>query len=337
MLRFAIRSLAVLAVLGCAWIAFAAGAQAQSEDSLRKGVGEDRERERELSDAAARLKRLIGAVEREVALLEGRLAEAQEELAVAQAREAATVKRRDAARERAARLRERLEKAQDKLATILDERYRTPGPGLVTVVLRADGFADLLETMEFLGRVQAQDESVVDEVRTARAEAIRQRRRFTALAERRRRETAAVQRRRDALAGVAAGLRERRGELREARAARVDALRSARADRRRGERRLERLLERRERQARQTTGPGGPWSIPYAIVQCESGGVNHTPNSAGASGYYQFLPETWAGLGGSTKHAHQAPKTEQDRLAAKLWAGGAGAGNWVCAALVGRR
>jgi septal ring factor EnvC (AmiA/AmiB activator) len=336
MLRLAIRSLAVAAALCCGWIAFAAGAHAQSEDALREGVSEDRERERELSGAAARLKGLIGAVEREVGLLEGRLAEAQEELAAAQAREARTVERRDAARERAARLRERLEEAQDKLATILDERYRSPGPGLVTVVLRADGFADLLETVEFLERVQAQDESVVDEVRTARAEAIRERRRFTRLAERQREETAAVQRRRDALAGVAAGLRERRAELREARAARLDALGSVRADRRRGERRLERLLKRRERQARQTRGPGGPWAIPYAIVQCESGGVNHTPNSAGASGYYQFLPETWAGLGGSTKHAHQAPKAEQDRLAAKLWAGGAGAGNWVCAALVGQ-
>ncbi|HEV2752575.1 MAG TPA: transglycosylase family protein, partial [Solirubrobacteraceae bacterium] len=72
----------------------------------------------------------------------------------------------------------------------------------------------------------------------------------------------------------------------------------------------------------------------FAIVQCESGGQNTTPNRAGASGYYQFLPETWAGLGGSTRHAHQAPKAEQDRLAARLWAGGSGAGNWDCAALV---
>ena len=34
-------------------------------------------------------------------------------------------------------------------------------------------------------------------------------------------------------------------------------------------------------------------------------------------------------------HAYQASKAEQDRLAATLWAGGAGAHNWVCAALVG--
>jgi len=81
-------------------------------------------------------------------------------------------------------------------------------------------------------------------------------------------------------------------------------------------------------------GPGGPWAIPWAIVQCESGGQNLPPNHAGASGYYQFLVATWKGLGGSTPQAYQASKGEQDRLAAQLWAGGAGRHNWVCASLV---
>jgi muramidase (phage lysozyme) len=71
------------------------------------------------------------------------------------------------------------------------------------------------------------------------------------------------------------------------------------------------------------------------VVQCESGGQNLPPNYATASGYYQMLDSTWKGLGGSTPHAYQASKGEQDRLAGRLWAGGAGAGNWVCAGLVG--
>ncbi len=43
---------------------------------------------------------------------------------------------------------------------------------------------------------------------------------------------------------------------------------------------------------------------------------------------------TWRGLGGSTPQAYLASKAEQDRLAARLWAGGAGRDNWVCASLV---
>jgi muramidase (phage lysozyme) len=71
------------------------------------------------------------------------------------------------------------------------------------------------------------------------------------------------------------------------------------------------------------------------VVQCESGGQNLPPNQASASGYYQFITATWKGMGGSTQHAYQASKAEQDRLAARLWDGGRGASNWDCSALVG--
>ena len=81
--------------------------------------------------------------------------------------------------------------------------------------------------------------------------------------------------------------------------------------------------------------PSGGWAIPAAIVMCESGGQNLPPNSAGASGYYQILPSTWQGEGGSGPAAYLAPKAEQDRVAGALWAGGAGAHNWVCAGIVG--
>jgi hypothetical protein len=94
------------------------------------------------------------------------------------------------------------------------------------------------------------------------------------------------------------------------------------------------LLAARRRAAMQS-GPGGPWAIPWPVVQCESGGQNLPPNSATASGYYQITDDTWHGLGGSTHHAYQASKAEQDRRAAQLWNGGAGASNWVCAVLVG--
>ncbi len=333
-LRLTLRHLLALAVLLVTAGLLAVAAHGQGEDSLREGIAQDRDRERSLSSAARRLGRLAGQVEEDIALLQSRLDAAEEELAVAQAELARAAARRGAARRRAARRRERRGEAGVELATILRERYKSPGPDVLTVVLRADGFADLLETVEFFGRVQDQDERVVDEVGRARQAAIRERRRLSDLAARRRRAAEAVRGRRDALAGIAAGLREREAQLREARAARLAALQRTRAGRRRAQRSLERLAARRERAARRTSGPGGPWAIPYAIVQCESGGQNTSPNRAGASGYYQFLPETWAGLGGSTRHAHQAPKAEQDRLAARLWAGGSGAGNWDCAALV---
>lgn len=80
---------------------------------------------------------------------------------------------------------------------------------------------------------------------------------------------------------------------------------------------------------------GGTDAIPSAIVQCESGGSYTATNpSSTAAGKYQIIDSTWHGLGGpdypGTHDAAKAPPALQDQLAAKLWAGGAGAGNWVC-------
>ena len=75
----------------------------------------------------------------------------------------------------------------------------------------------------------------------------------------------------------------------------------------------------------------GDFAIPQGIVMCASGGNYGALNpSRGAGGAYQMLPETYKGLGGQYAAPHLAPKSEQDRLAAKLWDGGRGRGNWEC-------
>jgi hypothetical protein len=135
------------------------------------------------------------------------------------------------------------------------------------------------------------------------------------------------------VATMTGALRTRRDALARARSARLAALAATVAGRRRAQRELDRLLAAQARAAA-SVGPGGPWAIPWPIVQCESGGQNLPPNWATASGYYQFIDDTWRRLGGSTPHAYQASKAEQDRLAARLWAGGGGARNWDCYALV---
>jgi septal ring factor EnvC (AmiA/AmiB activator) len=309
-------------------------ALAANEGKLRGRIQSGRAQERALAGAAAHLARLERATAREVAILSRRVADAQAQLDAAVARRQQTAARLDAARRRVARLRIRLGQVRAKLSGVLRSRFESGRPDLVTVVLNADGFPQLLETVEFLKRVQHADTQLLGEVRAARRDAGRERRVLTVLERRQRIVAAAVRSRRDALAGIAEGLRARRAALAQARAARVAALHRTRASRRRAERVLNRLLAARRRAAMQP-GPGGPWAIPWPIVQCESGGQNLPPNSATASGYYQITDPTWSGLGGSTRHAFQGSKAEQDRLAARLWASGAGASNWVCAALVG--
>jgi septal ring factor EnvC (AmiA/AmiB activator) len=314
-------------------MAVAATALAQSPGSLQGQIDRGRARERTLGAAIARLGRLQRATEHDIAIIEPRLAAAQTALANAQARAAATLTRLDAARRRAIYLRGRLAASRKRLAALLRERYINGQPDFVTVVLHATGFQQLLETLTFLRRVERSDTRIVDAVRADRLAAAREQRRLTALEARQRAVAAEVKRRRDALASMSAALHARQATLVQARAARVAALQRTRASRQRAENILARL-EAQRASAAHSAGPGGPWAIPWPIVQCESGGQNLPPNGATASGYYQMLDSTWHGLGGSTPHAYQASKAEQDRLAARLWAGGAGAHNWVCAALV---
>jgi septal ring factor EnvC (AmiA/AmiB activator) len=75
---------------------------------------------------------------------------------------------------------------------------------------------------------------------------------------------------------------------------------------------------------------GGPYSIPTYIVMCESGGDYGAVNpSSGAGGAYQVLPSTWELYGGKGE-PQSAPKAEQDRIAAEIWADSGGSA-WVCA------
>ncbi len=77
-----------------------------------------------------------------------------------------------------------------------------------------------------------------------------------------------------------------------------------------------------------SSGSGG-YAIPASIVQCESGGNYRAVNpSSGAGGAYQILPSTWRAYGGQGL-PQDAPKAEQDRIAAEIWAQD-GSSAWVC-------
>ncbi len=326
--------LSITVVVLLALLAGAHVASGQDEGRLRDRIDRAEGRERSLSSAAERLRRLERATARDVAVLQERLADVAAELQRSETRLRRAEVTLDEQRARLARTRERLTEARTLLATVLRGRYEMRKPNAMQVVLDADDFADLVSRMEFLRRVAERDAEILRVVRRARDDAERRTDGLRPLVRKRREATTAARRQRDAVARMETALRARQATLARARAARLAALEATRAGRRDAQRTLTRLLAERTRLAR-SRGPGGPWAIPWPVVECESGGQNLPPNSAGASGYYQFMPATWQALGGSTPHAYLAPKAEQDRLAAQLWAGGKGAHNWVCAGLVG--
>ncbi|MEH3054877.1 MAG: transglycosylase family protein [Patulibacter minatonensis] len=317
------------------WSALPLGASGATQSQVEGRIDRGKARESSLRSAAQRLGKLEAIAEKGVAVLQKRQADAQSELERWEAKLANTETRLDASRKRLASEQRRLRRDRTVLAGNLKATYQRGQADLATVVLESGGFADLLDRVQYESSLRQSNASILDHVKDAKARTQKIERSLNKIVPEQREETAAVRRERDAVAQRTAALEERKRALAEARAARLLALKSATKDRRRAERTLKRLIAQQEKASVDKSGPGGPWAIPWAIVQCESGGQNLPPNWAGASGYYQFMPATWKGMGGSTSDAYKATKAEQDRLAAKLWAGGAGARNWDCAAIVG--
>jgi len=306
---------------------------AQSEGDLRNRADRARAREQGLSGDVARLGRLVNKLDNDIAVIERRRAEVQVQLDADRARLATLREELRAERRRVVRLRARLREARQILSSRLVELYQTPQPDLVTVIMRAKGFADLLEQSTYVKAVGHQDQKIIDIVKAARVDAAQAVRRLARDEARQEDITAAIEARRNALVGISASLQGRRAAVAQARAARAALLAATRAQRRSLEKRIASLEAARARAA-MVPGPGGPWAIPWPVVQCESGGQNLPPNYASASGYYQILASTWKLFGGAGPAAWKASKAEQDRVAAKIWNGGAGAHNWVCYSLV---
>jgi len=319
-------------------------------DRLHSELGETQAREGSLSASLAALQSEISGLTRQIALVQEREALVQAALAADETRlaSARVAVRRE--RARAAMLRMRLAHAQRILARQLVSSYESPRPNLVSVILDAHGFDQLLEQVQFLGDAEHEQRTIIVLTQAAKRAAIAATRQLTALEDHDRLVTAQTATEAAALAGMNSLLGSRQAALADARAAQQTALTAARARGAELEQAIAKVEAEQAAAARaaaleeQSAYAGGTalgvsagWAIPYAIVLCESGAQNLPPNSAGASGYYQIIPDTWRLFGGSGPAAYLAPKADQDAVASRNWDGGAGASNWVCAAIVGLR
>ena len=308
-------------------------AQSSDPGALRRQADAARSREQALGGEVAALGRAAGGLSRQLALLEQRRAQVQADLGGDQARLAQVQSDLRVQRSRLARLRARLGVVRRTLAARLVAAYEQPQEDLTTVIVTSRNLADLLERTRYLKAVERQDREILQVVRSARGDAARQTTVLAGAEQRQREIVTGLQARQSALAAMGAAVAARRAALERAQAARAAALSATRANRQHLESRLA-AVEAQIAQASQAGASGGPWAIPAAIVMCESGGQNLPPNGAGASGYYQILPETWRDNGGSGPAAYLASKGEQDRVAAHIWAS-SGASSWVCSGIVG--
>src|SRR3954452_19261203 len=105
-------------------------------------------------------------------------------------------------RARLVKLRLGLARGNKVLAGQLRATYETPPPDIVTVVLDAHGFAELLELVDQLQAIGRQNANVVNRVRITRAAVARETKRLAADEQRQRQVTAAVLSERDEVSGI---------------------------------------------------------------------------------------------------------------------------------------
>jgi septal ring factor EnvC (AmiA/AmiB activator) len=329
-------------------------------NQLGAQLNSQRARQQNLSVSVGRLSGLIASLNSQISLVQSRESAVRAELAHDRSVLASTQASLRRERAQLVLLRARLARAQMVLARQLVSSYEGSRPDLVGVVLSAHGFKDLLETFDFLSRAEQQQQAIITVTRQLKAQADSAAQRFARLEASDRQIAQAAALRARALAGMNGLLQSRQGALAQARAAQADALAATRARAGALQSQISRIRAQQAAAVRAAAvaaagaaatpagsssstptssgpalGPSGGWAIPYAIVLCESGGQNLSPNSAGASGYYQILASTWKLYGGSGPAAYLASKAEQDAVASRIWNGGSGASQWVCAGIVG--
>jgi murein DD-endopeptidase MepM/ murein hydrolase activator NlpD len=218
--RLSLLALVVIAVPVALWALIPVGSTADSQQSLQSRIdhkeaqiGAKRRHEQVLTSDISAFTHRIDSLQGSITRLAARQERLQTSLDAERLQLARVQARLRAERLRLARLRARLLEARQVLAARLVQIYEDDRPDLVTVVLDANGFADLLERSEFMSRVSHQDAQIIEAVQTAKAQATASAKRLAVLEDKQTRVTAAIQSRRDQVASVKTGLQGTRDRI----------------------------------------------------------------------------------------------------------------------------
>jgi murein DD-endopeptidase MepM/ murein hydrolase activator NlpD len=190
---------AMLAVIAGCLLAGLPAAHATSTSHLQQQINAGQARISGLSGKVAAADKRLGQLRGSISSLEGRISALERKIAPELAREAQLRIELTRARDQLTQLEALEARAEAVLARQLVGTYESDQPDLVTAVLDAKGFQDLLDRIAFVSRVQHQDAQVVKSVRATRVAVAAQATRLGALETHLQAITAAVLAQRNAL------------------------------------------------------------------------------------------------------------------------------------------
>jgi septal ring factor EnvC (AmiA/AmiB activator) len=278
------------------------------------------------------------------------LAAAQEEAAAASAREEKLSSLLAHGEERAARLADEVQATQRRLVSekkrlrrargVLSQRlvaiYESGTPSTASVILASSDFEELAARTEYLDRIEQSDSDLAHRVEQVRRAVTHELKLVAALKAKADAYDARLTAARSEIVTVKQNAEAASSQLDAVAASRSAALASLKSQIGGWVKDIEaaKVAEAERISAAEAEDEverwlGGPYAIPAYIVMCESGGNYGAINpSSGAGGAYQILPSTWELYGGNGA-PQNASKSEQDRIAAEIWAD-SGPGAWVC-------
>lgn len=239
-------------------------------DAKQRKLNQVNGRARVLTTDISRLTRRIDSLQGTIGSLQRREQTIQGQLDAKRRELADTQRRLREVRARLVTLRARLKHAREVLADRLVELYKSDEPDIVTVVLDADGFADLLENGAYLRRVGEQDRRIITAVREAKAAAEDAELRLDELEQRQKRIAAEIEQRRDEVVRVRLQVEQRRNEVDAVRGDKQALLRRVRSTAHELHEdidALEREQAKIEARIRAAQGLGGGTSIPAGPIR----------------------------------------------------------------------
>jgi peptidoglycan hydrolase CwlO-like protein len=301
-----------------------------ADPSLQNRIDSARSNAGQLSDrVAAQTSRIVSLTEQaHQAGARAMIVNAQVQEAEARSRELAS--ELEAAERRLTRLRAEYAIAVKQLEKRLVAIYEGGTVDEMTVLLNSDGYDDLATRSAYLDALHNADRRVAERVASLRDQVADHLHQVADLKQQVDDEAKQLTDARTSLIASQAAANQAAAAAADARAQTESSLSDAKGQ----VTQLEQELAAQQEQQQAASGTaaylGGPYSIPTYIVMCESGGNYHALNSSsGAGGAYQILPSTWRAYGGQGA-PQDAPKAEQDRIAAEIWRD-SGPSAWSCA------
>jgi murein DD-endopeptidase MepM/ murein hydrolase activator NlpD len=193
-------------------------------ESTQAELDRMRGREQALTTNISALSSRIRSLGGEIAVLQRQERRAQVVLDARRAELARVKARYQKEYVRYVRLRKELAKAQLMLADRLVAIYKSDEPDLLSVVLEADGFSDLLVRADYLSRIGDQDARIVGRVKKLKEESQRKKELLEALKEKAEAAVAEIEARTRELAETRAAIESRQADLAATRSAKRGSL-----------------------------------------------------------------------------------------------------------------